>query len=158
VGFELSFVAVLGLVYFSPIIEKKIFELLPKIKQQFCVELIIKLLSATLSAIIITLPLILYHFERFSVVAPVANILVLWIIPWLMLGGFLSLIISMIFFPMGQVLAWVVSLGLKYVIILVNLLGEKTWSSLEIGMPLAGVFVLYGLLYWWYKSNSKKYE
>jgi len=59
---------------------------------------------------------------------------------------------------MGQVLAWVVSLGLKYVIILVNLLGEKTWSSLEIGMPLAGVFVLYGLLYWWYKSNSKKYE
>ena len=151
VGFQLSFVAVLGLVYLSPIIEEKLITYIRTYTRAYIfLELVIKLLSATLSAIIITLPLILYFFERFSTVALITNILVLWIIPWLMLFGFLSLILSWIFMPLGLVLAWVVNIGLKYVIILVNWFGDKTWSSIEFTMPFYMVFVSYILLIIWY--------
>jgi len=150
VGFQLSFVAVLGLIYLSPIIEEKMSVYIHRTMHRHFLELVIKLLSATLSAIIITLPLILYFFERFSTVALITNILVLWIIPWLMLFGFLSLILSWIFLPLGLVMAWVVNIGLKYVIILVNWFGGKSWSSWEFTMPFYMVFVLYVLLIIWY--------
>jgi len=156
VGFQLSFVAVLGLVYLSPIIEEKMYTYMNRIKHVHFLELIIKLLSATLSAIIVTLPLVLYHFERFSIVAPITNILVLWIIPWLMLFGFLSFALSFLFFPLGQILAWIVSVGLKYVIILVNWFGGKPWSSIEFTMPTYFIVILYLVLIWWYRNNSKK--
>jgi competence protein ComEC len=105
-------------------------------------------LVATFSAIIITLPLILFQFGRLSLVAPLANVLILWIIPWLMLFGFLAVLISFMFFPLGQVAAWLAGVGLKYVIILVQWLGGREWSALDIAIPFWAMIAAYaGLAY-----------
>ncbi len=145
VGFQLSFLATLGLVYVSPLLEK----VFPTLTKPTVLIEFYETFIATLSAIIATLPLILFQFGRLSTVAPLVNVLVLWSIPWLMLLGFVSLIISFVYFPLGQVVAWVASLGLKYVILVVTFFGSKNWASLDIALPWWGMVALYAILIYW---------
>lgn len=50
------------------------------------------LLRPTFGAIVMTAPIIAYHFETFSLIAPLANLLVLPLVPWIMLFGALTLV------------------------------------------------------------------
>jgi competence protein ComEC len=96
-GFQLSFLATVGLVYVSPLLEK--FFLFTSLRTYN--EMLLENLQSTLAALIMTLPLILFQFGRFSVVAPLVNVLILWIIPWLMLAGFCAVVIGSINFSWG---------------------------------------------------------
>jgi len=146
-GFQLSFIATLGLVYISPKLEsglKKNWVVNHPIKfYQKILDNLITVLTATLSAIIATLPLILYQFGRLSIVAPLANVLILWIIPFLMLLGFLAVILSFIFYPLGLLIAYLAGLGLDYIIFITNTLGELSWASVELEIPLILTMLLY---------------
>ena len=76
VGFQLSFLAIAGLVYVYPILEaiyKKI--KLPKLKGLSDALLI------TLAAQVFTLPILAYNFSQISLIAPLANLAVLWTLP-----------------------------------------------------------------------------
>ncbi|MBI5221734.1 MAG: ComEC/Rec2 family competence protein [Candidatus Magasanikbacteria bacterium] len=140
-GFQLSFLSTLGLVYLSPILNN--FGI--KIKNSF-LQIMVESLSTTLSAIIATFPLILFQFGRLSLVAPLANVLILWIVPFLMLVCFLSIIFSYIFYPLGIILAFPTYFGLKYVIITVHYLASWPWASINISMPIWGMAATYILL------------
>jgi competence protein ComEC len=142
-GFQLSFLATLGLVYLSPVIEVK-FTKLPNYLG------LRETLVATLSAITATLPLILYQFGRLSIVAPFVNVLILWIIPWVMLGGFLSLLLSFFIFPLGQLVAWVTWFAMSYVTVVVEWFANLSFSSVDLTIPLwlvIGAYIFYILLY-----------
>ncbi len=128
-GFQLSFLATLGLIYLNPILIK-----LTKIEN--CKLKIVKIifgdyLLTTLSAIIMTTPLILYNFGKISLVAPLANILILPFIPLAMLLGFISGILALIFTPMGQVAGWSVWLVLSYIIWILEKLASLNWAYFE---------------------------
>lgn len=71
-------------------------------------------LTATLAAQILALPPILYNFGNLSVIAPVANILIVPVIPFIMLWGSLALIGALIWLPLGQALAWMAWLLLAW--------------------------------------------
>lgn len=71
-------------------------------------------LTATLAAQILALPPILYNFGNLSVIAPVANILIVPVIPFIMLWGSIALIGGLIWLPLGQVLAWMAWLLLAW--------------------------------------------
>ncbi|MFC1654122.1 ComEC/Rec2 family competence protein [Patescibacteria group bacterium] len=86
----------------------------------------------TLSAYIVTLPIILIYFDRISIVSIIVNILVLWVVPPLMFFGSL-----MIFFGLfSQVLSKFVSYFtwpfLEYFIKVVTWWGSLPISSVEI--------------------------
>ncbi len=141
-GFQLSFLSTLGLVYLVPIFEP----LTEKIKVTGTSVMLLEVFTTTMAAIMATMPLIMHQFGRFSVVAPLVNILVLWIIPWLMLFGFLSLILSLVFFPLGQLVAWVAGLGVRYVIIVVDWFGNKSWSAVDMKISLLTMIFIYLVL------------
>lgn len=150
-GFQLSFLSTLGLVYLSPILNN--FGL-NDIKNNF-LQILIESLVTTLSAIIATLPLILFQFGRLSLVAPLANVLILWIIPFLMLFCFLAIISSYIFYPLGVIFAFPTYFGLKYVIITAHYLASYAWSSVDFSLPLWAMVVIYiCLIYWVYVQNK----
>ncbi|MBI5729137.1 MAG: ComEC/Rec2 family competence protein [Candidatus Magasanikbacteria bacterium] len=160
-GFQLSFLATLGLVYVSPILLAIIPNLIgnpspdsylsSSMDSRFrgndsamkVVNAIREPLISTLSAIIATTPLIMYQFGRLSLVAPLVNILVLWIIPWLMLFGFLALLASFVFFPLGQLIAWVGGIGLRYVILTATFFGRQSFSAINFTLPWWGMVSLY---------------
>jgi competence protein ComEC len=59
-------------------------------------------LTATLSAQILALPLILYHFGNLSIIAPLSNVLLLPAVPYAMLFGAIAMVAGMIWLPLGQ--------------------------------------------------------
>ncbi len=132
VGFQLSFLAYIGLVYFSEIIMK----ILSWRRINLIPQSIKLILSETLSAQIVVLPLLLTTFGRISLIAPVSNILILPLIPLTMLIVFISIIIYIIFPSVGQILFMVSLLPLKYIIFIADYLSQVLISSIEITKDL----------------------
>jgi competence protein ComEC len=126
VGFQLSFAATVGLIFLAPIFEKY----LAKWPSVFGVK---ESFTATMAAIILTLPLILYTFGRVSLVAPLANVLILFIIPLTMAAGFIAVAGGLIYAGLGQVLGWLAWLLLSYIITVVEHLSKIPWTSAQIG-------------------------
>lgn len=156
-GFQLSFLATLGLVYVSPILNAVI----PNARNDSTMKMmgiIREPLVSTLSAIIATAPLVMYQFGRLSLVAPLVNILVLWIIPWLMLIGFLAVTASFVFFPLGQLIAWVGSAGLGYVMMTATFFGRRWWSAFNFALPWWGVLGLYAPLIYYIQKKTKVFK
>lgn len=120
VGFQLSFLAVLGIILLDPIIKSFI-----KIPAKY--ENILSLLTVTVSAQIFTLPMIIYNFGNVSFVSVFTNILVLPVVSGVMLFGFLSSLAGIIWSSLG----WIISLPayflLTYVFWVVDLF-SKPWA------------------------------
>ena len=83
IGFQLSFLAVLGLAYIAPYVQNKMARVPEFLKWK-------EAFVATISAQIAVLPLLAYQFGQVSLVAPLVNVLVLPLMPFAMLFGFLT--------------------------------------------------------------------
>lgn len=153
VGFQLSFLATLGIVYFYPLIEKY------SIKKNG-ISFFSEILFLTLSAQVFVLPIILHDFQNLSVISPLANLVVLPIIPLTMLLGFLMLVFSFILPPLATVLAWLTFLPLKYETMIIEFLADLKFSSVEIAnfswvWVVVWYIILVGLVFF---SKRKKQE
>lgn len=143
-GFQLSFLSTVGLVYVSPLIEK----LFVRMPEAFGLK---ETTVATLSATIATLPLILFQFGRLSIVSLPVNVLILWCIPWIMLAGFVAVVGSAIFFPLGSwiaVLAWT---GMRYIVWVVTWFSDLSFAAVDVRIPwwgMVGLYVVLGGLVW----------
>lgn len=65
-------------------------------------------LGVTMAAQVFTTPIMWYHFQVFSVISPVANLIFLPFIPFLMLASFVTIVASYILPPLAHVLSFVV--------------------------------------------------
>ena len=118
VGFQLSFLAVLGLILFEPILRnfiKFLAFIFFRIKFKEKYENFLMLFTVTISAQIFTLPIIIYNFGNISFVSIFTNILVLPVVPGIMLFGFLSALAGVIFSFLG----WLLSLPCYFLLIYV---------------------------------------
>lgn len=83
VSFQLSFIATIGVIFYAPRFEKYFRWITPKLGLR-------DIVSVTTAVYIFVLPFILYKMGNLSIVALPANILILPLIPFTMLFGFLS--------------------------------------------------------------------
>ncbi|MDD3487063.1 MAG: ComEC/Rec2 family competence protein [Candidatus Moranbacteria bacterium] len=153
-GFQLSFLATLGIVYLSPAFEKY-FEKAGKI------SLIKESLFLSIAAQIFVLPVILNSFENLSVISPLANLLILPAIPYIMLGGFAAGIAGFVFAPLGKIIGFLPYILLKFELFIVQWLANIPWASLEIKnfgwKQIAAYYtILSGFLFWYYGKNRIK--
>ncbi len=106
-SFELSFLATLGLVVFMPKFEKYFEQLLEKPAWKIFKKIpgfISEGFWVTIAAQIFATPLILIDFGKFSLIAPVPNVLFLPFIPWIMFFSFIGLMISFLGWGIGAIL------------------------------------------------------
>lgn len=136
VGFQLSFLATIGIVYFGPFLQKYL-KFIPEAGK------VREMASVTLSAQFLVLPIILQNFERVSLVAPITNILVLPMIPWTMMFGFLAGFLGMFWVFSGKLIGFVAWLFLSYEISVVKLLARIPFASLEMNRIWIGWILLY---------------
>ncbi len=61
--------------------------------------------TLTFAASLTSLPILLYHFGRLSLIAPLANVLMLPAVPYAMVFGSLATVGGMLWTPLGQLLA-----------------------------------------------------
>lgn len=121
VGWQLSFLAFYGILIIGPLLEK-----------QFKAEkMITKLIIESMSAYIITLPLIMGLFGNVSVIAPVANLIILPLVPLVMFLAFISGL-----FGIATPLAPIIGLPLK--ILLTLMLGTM---NLLANLPMASTTI-----------------
>src|SRR3989338_507572 len=114
IGFQLSFAAVLGLMYLYPYLDSKLSKV-PKFGTLKEITLM------TLTAQITVAPLLIYYFKNISFVSLPANILILPFIPAAMFAGFISGLAGMVFLPLGQLFGYTAWAITTYQIWVVNL-------------------------------------
>lgn len=157
VGFQLSFMATLGLIVLVPPLERITFAALQRIFNTehvgLAMALLTELLLITVAAQIITGPLIIYHFGRLSLVALVSNMLILPAQPPIMIVGGLAALGGMLWPPLGQLLGWLVYLPLAWTVWVVEQTTRLPLASLELGgFPLWLLLACYAALaagVWW---------
>jgi len=113
-GFQLSVLATFGIISVSSLI-KKYMEFLPDF------FLLRETLIMSLSAQVFVLPWIIFKFGYFNFLSPVINVFVLPFIPYAMLFGFLSVIISFFSMLIGDIVGFFGYLSLKMVIFFVDM-------------------------------------
>lgn len=122
-GFQLSFLAAFGLIYLAPRFNQWFSNMTNF--WSFRTNL-----SATLSAQIMTFPVIFWEFGRVSLVATLANVLILPVIPVTMLFGFLAGLSGFISLKIAGILILPAWLLLSYQIFVVKILSIMPWASI----------------------------
>lgn len=138
-GFQLSFLATMGLVYIAPLFDR----LLTWIPTLFGIR---ESTVATLSATVATLPLILYQFGRLSIVSPIVNILILPFIPFIMSVGFFSVVTSFLLYPFGAYVGYIAWAAMVYIVSIVRWFASMPFAAVEVSIPISIVVGSYGIL------------
>ena len=149
IGFQLSFLAALGINYLTPFFSHK----LRFVTNKFGMR---SILATSLSAQIFTLPIILYYFAYFSFLSFVANSLILPILPFVLGLGFLAVFLGFIFSPLSLFAFFPLSLLLAYIIFVAHNLAQISFLSLNFKLPLFLLLIYYGILLFVVRRIIKK--
>ncbi len=155
VGFQLSFLAVLGIIYIKPIFDKWI----EKWQKKQEISSTLHIITMTLAAQIATLPILIYNFGRISFISPLANVLIVPLLPFIMSLG-LAFNIGTIIWPfLGKILVWPLYIGLAFITHLTNFLSQIPFAAKEIvnihWAWLIGYYILLVGFIWLYKKKTK---
>ncbi|NOS66853.1 MAG: ComEC/Rec2 family competence protein [Candidatus Peribacteraceae bacterium] len=147
-GFQLSFLALIGVLEISPLLKpylRRVPEFLG-IQESFCL---------TLSAQMIASPWILFLFGQFSVIAPVSNLLAPPAVPYAMLLGTLSLLLGWIWMPLGKIMAAIAWLPLQWITSVAHLLSSLPYASLDLpGLSTFWIVLYYGCMTLWVTTHT----
>lgn len=135
VSLQLSFLSVLWILLFHERF-MKLFSFLPQI---FAIR---EAFALTMSAMLMTLPIMVLNFEQISLVSPLANILVAASIAPAMLLWALSLIASYIHPILGSIVAYPEWLILRYDMFIVQFFGSQSWSVLPVHLQSYRVYIM----------------
>ena len=126
IGFQLSFLAVLGLIYFQPFL----FDFLNNIPNPKFFPLRTTL-SATLSAQIFTLPILVYNFGQIPIFSFLPNILVVPVLAPLTILIFIFGISGAIFLPFGFLFYLPTWFSLTYIVKVIDFFSKIPLSLLQ---------------------------
>jgi competence protein ComEC len=122
-GWRLSFAAFFGILVVAPILERRLTN-----KPTWLSSLV----SQTLSAQLLTAPIIATSFGTFSVIAPLANLLVMPLIPLAMLLAVIAGLAGMLVPALAGWLAWPTVMLLDLILQLVHQLAQVPWAQITL--------------------------
>lgn len=145
VGFQLSFLAVLGITLFLPFAR----EVLRVVPETFQLR---DVLGMTITAQVFTLPLLIWHFGGFSIVSILTNLLIVPLLPFILGLGFLFILAGAVWEGFGYLLFLPVFFLLDYIVRVVELLsgvpGAFLSSSPLSWIVLVLVYILLAYVMW----------
>lgn len=148
-SFQLSFLATLGLIHLSPLVERWM-------RKYFSSPLVLEIITSTISTQIAVLPLLLYSTGILSLVSLPANLLVLPVVPIAMVFGVVAVCLGMIVPPLGFIVSLPASLAISWMLIITRFFGSLPFATIEIP-PFGGwiLFVAYlGIILWVRRAQS----
>jgi competence protein ComEC len=157
VGFQLSFMATLGLVlYAEPLAGRfTVFasRWLPLTSARKLAQPVGEYLLFTLAAQVTTLPLMLYYFQQLSPVSLLANPLALPAQPPLMVLGGLAALLGSVYLPLGRLAAFLAWPWIVYTIRILEFLARAPAAALNVGhvgpgLVLAFYVLLFAATFW----------
>ena len=147
VGFQLSFAAVLSIVYFYPILERLITRIPERFEEIKGVDYVLKLFAVSLAAQIGTLPFTAYYFGRVSVVSLLANLIVVPLSGLNVLLGIATVVVGMFSTIAGSCYAALNSLAMTFLLGFVRVAGNVPFAYVEtLRFGLLHAFCYYALV------------
>ncbi|MDZ4160063.1 MAG: ComEC/Rec2 family competence protein, partial [Anaerolineaceae bacterium] len=151
VSFQLSFTATLGLILFSQPLQTAFIRLSERWISIGAARRLAgpvgEYFLFTLAAQLTTLPVILYHFRRLSIVSLLANPLILPPQPLVMVLGGIAVIAGLVFLPLGRLVALLVWPLLAFTTRAVEWLSGWSGAAMALGeISLFGVGLFYAAL------------
>lgn len=146
VGLQLSFAATAGIIMFTNSIYIPLCGMLNKLRvAKFkpigtALRFFAASFATSIGAIIFTTPLVILHFGYVSLIAPLANILVLWAVSLAFTGGLIACILGFVWSPIGAFAAGIAALPLRYIIWIVGKLSN---------IPFAAIYTLNDYFLFW---------
>lgn len=156
IGFQLSFLATLGLIYLAPILEKSWAKYLKNIPKTISETLIL-----TFSAQIMVLPILILYFNTVSLVSPITNLIIVPLIPGLMVLGFVQVVFSFIWIKLGVVFGYLTWLCAHIVLAIINGFASLNFSSIKIDNIKSFILLPYYVLISiniFYNNIKNRYE
>ncbi len=157
VGFQLSLLATAGLIAFGASFAARLGGWPGWIREP---------VALTLAAQLTTLPVILLTFERLSLVAPLANVLVTPMVPLVMLACAVAAPVGLLAGavpvpPLTDAATWLTGgaawLGLRAMIVTGGAVASIPFASLPVSMPPALALSWYpALAMWWQRSSPER--
>jgi len=135
VSFQLSFLATLGII----VLERPLFNTLKAVPGLFK-----EALSTTCSAMIFVTPILVYNFQAFSLISPLANILIFWTIPVIMGLGSVATLVGMLSLGLGKALGVFAFVPMLFFVKTVEILGGVSLASVSVPQ---GNWVVWGGYY-----------
>lgn len=123
VSFQLSALATLGIILFGG-------KPTSMAKREPWWQFITDDLRLTLAAQVFTIPIIVWHFHRISLISPLSNVLIGWIIQPLTVLGLVTVAAGVVWLPFGQILAWVAWVPIQYILFVVFATSNIPFASL----------------------------
>jgi competence protein ComEC len=155
IGFQLSFLATLGILLVKPLLDSWLAVWKDKIR---FISTLNDDITTTLSAQIVTLPILLGVFGSYGLLSVLANALTLWTIPILMTLGSLAILLGIVFAPLGKLFLFLSYPLLWFFETVVNFLGQVGWVLEIPAMPMVvwfGYYLILGAIVW---SNKKQIQ
>lgn len=150
-GFQLSFLATLGLLVTVPPLTKRL-DWLP--------SAIAPLVAVPIAAYVWTLPLQLCAFGVLSPYSILVNILTTPLISILSLGGMISAVAALIWSPAGSAIAWMLNCPAQGLLALVEVATQLPGNAYAVGtisaVSMIGLYSLIGLTWlqpWWQRRG-----
>ena len=151
IGFQLSFITVLGLCLAAEQIDEK------RKKEKTWKDWLKESLLFSLYASLCSFPLVAYYFYGISLVGILANLVIIPLSGLLLGFGILAAVLGMISLPLGVFAAGSVYAILKFFELVCNLLLKLPYAYIPVGRPSELVVLLcFGLLFFWMKCRNRK--
>ncbi len=105
-------------------------------------------IAVTLGASLAVLPLILFYFQRLSLIGVLTNLLIVPVQPLILFAGSAALLLGLVgLWPVAQLLFWGAWLGLWWTVAVVDATAGVRWASVAIGgYGMAALLASYALL------------
>jgi competence protein ComEC len=149
-GFQLSVAATLGLILYAEVFSEAFKGLITRrLSEETAMRVtrpVGEYVLFTLAAQLVTLPVMAYHFNRISLVALVANPLILPAQPPVMILGGLAVLLGLVNYPLGQLAGYLALPFVTYTIHLVELFARIPMGELSLGEVSLPVVVLFFIL------------
>ncbi len=136
VGFQLSLLATAGLIWFGRGMERRLARLPPVLREP---------VALTLAAQLTTLPIVLANFERLSLVAPLANVVVVPLVPLVMLCCAVAAPVGALIGPLhlpvvADVIAWLAGgtawLYLRLMVVAGSAAAAVPFAAVDLAAPI----------------------
>jgi len=138
VGFQLSATAAAGLILLSPRIRKK--------KAIEKMGLFGGALADTLAAMIFTLPLLLFYFNKLTILAPLVNMIILPFLPFAMGLGFLTVVSAFAFSWLGEIIGIFTTYLLAFLVKTIEFFASTPASAIKMQFSPIYIIIYYLIL------------
>jgi len=154
ISLQLSFAAMAGILFLTP----RLFRLLTGGKNGRVRLYLISGFSATMGALVFTVPISAFYFGTLVLISPLSNLLCLWAASVVFIFGLLAVLLP----PLGGILPLVPGFFAEYILVAADLLAEIPYHALSFCNPylkfwLGFVYLLFGAAWLGKEKIGRKY-